>query len=226
MSADAAERVALAPGLRRAIAADHLVLHHQPKLDLRTGAIVGTEALVRWQRPGQGLLPPDAFIGLAERTGLIRPLTLWVLRAAVADQEAWARAGLRIPVAVNLSARALHASVVDEVALLQARAEETGGLELEVTESAAMDDPTHSLAVLERLAGLGVILSVDDFGTGHSSLAYLERLPVTALKIDRSFVIGLHGDSASDTIVSTTVELGHRLGLRVIAEGVEDAPTL
>jgi diguanylate cyclase (GGDEF)-like protein len=226
MSADAAERVALAPSLRRAIAADGLVLHHQPKLDLRTGAIVGTEALVRWQRPGQGLLPPDAFIGLAERTGLIRPLTLWVLRAAVADQAAWARAGLRIPVAVNLSARALHASVVDEVAALQEHAEATGGLELEVTESAAMDDPSSSLAVLERLAGLGVVLSVDDFGTGHSSLAYLERLPVTALKIDRSFVIGLHGDSASDTIVSTTVELGHRLGLRVIAEGVEDTPTL
>ena len=95
-----------------------------------------------------------------------------------------------------------------------------------MTESAAMEDPTHSLAVLERLAGLGVVLSVDDFGTGHSSLAYLERLPVTALKIDRSFVIGLHGDSTADTIVGTTVELGHRLGLRVIAEGVEDTPTL
>jgi len=226
MSADAAERVALAPGLRRAIAAGELVLHHQPKLDLRTGEIAGVEALVRWRRPGHGLLQPDAFIELAERTGLIRPLTLWVLRAAVADQAAWARAGLLIPVAVNLSARALHASVVDEVALLQAVARSTGGLELEVTESAAMDDPSHSLAVLERLAGLGVALSVDDFGTGHSSLAYLERLPVTSLKIDRSFVTGLEGDTASHTIVSTTVELGHRLGLRVVAEGVEDQSTL
>jgi EAL domain-containing protein (putative c-di-GMP-specific phosphodiesterase class I) len=102
----------------------------------------------------------------------------------------------------------------------------TGGLELEVTESAAMDDPSHSLAVLERLAGLGVDLSVDDFGTGYSSLAYLERLPVTELKIDRSFVTGLERDTASHTIVSTTVELGHRLGLRVVAEGVEDGPTL
>jgi diguanylate cyclase (GGDEF)-like protein len=226
MSADAAERVALAPGLRRAIAAGELVLHHQPKLDLRTGEIAGVEALVRWRRPGHGLLPPDAFIELAERTGLIRPLTLWVLRAAVADQAAWARAGLLIPVAVNLSARALHASVVDEVAALQERAAATGGLELEVTESAAMDDPAHGLHVLERLAGLGVVLSVDDFGTGHSSLAYLERLPVTSLKIDRSFVTGLEGDTASHTIVSTTVELGHRLGLRVVAEGVEDGTTL
>jgi diguanylate cyclase (GGDEF)-like protein len=226
MSADAAERLAIAPGLRRAIAAGELVLHHQPKLDLRTGEVAGVEALVRWRRPGHGLLPPDAFIDLAERTGLIRPLTLWVLRAAVADQAAWARAGLQIPVAVNLSARALHSSVVDEVALLQKRAAATGGLELEVTESAAMEDPAHGLEVLERLAGLGVVLSVDDFGTGHSSLAYLERLPVTSLKIDRSFVIGLGGDTASHTIVSTTVELGHRLGLRVVAEGVEDGSTL
>src|SRR5215211_6473583 len=226
MSVDAAERVALAPGLRRAISAGELVLHHQPKLDLRTGEVAGVEALVRWRRPGYGLLPPDAFIELAERTGLIRPLTLWVLRAAVADQAAWARAGLMIPVAVNLSARALHASVVDEVAALQERAAATGGLELEVTESAAMDDPAHGLHVLERLAGLGVVLSVDDFGTGHSSLAYLERLPVTSLKIDRSFVTGLEGDTASHTIVSTTVELGHRLGLRVVAEGVEDESTL
>jgi diguanylate cyclase (GGDEF)-like protein len=226
MSVDAAERVALAPGLRRAISAGELVLHHQPKLDLRTGEVAGVEALVRWRRPGYGLLPPDAFIELAERTGLIRPLTLWVLRAAVADQAAWARAGLMIPVAVNLSARALHASVVDEVAALQERAAATGGLELEVTESAAMDDPAHGLHVLERLAGLGVVLSVDDFGTGHSSLAYLERLPVTSLKIDRSFVTGLEGDTASHTIVSTTVELGHRLGLRVVAEGVEDGTTL
>ena len=226
MSVDAADRLAIAPGLRRAISAGELVLHHQPKLDLRTGAIAGVEALVRWRRPGHGLLPPDAFIELAEQTGLIRPLTLWVLRAAVADQAAWARAGLTIPVAVNLSARALHASVVDEVAELQERAATTGGLELEVTESAAMEDPAHGLAVLERLAGLGVVLSVDDFGTGHSSLAYLERLPVTSLKIDRSFVIGLEGDTASHTIVSTTVELGHRLGLRVVAEGVEDGETL
>jgi diguanylate cyclase (GGDEF)-like protein len=152
MSVDAAERVALAPGLRRAIASGDLVLYHQPKLDLRSGAIVGTEALVRWRRPGEDLLLPDAFIGLAERTGLIRPLTLWVLRTAVADQAEWARAGLHIPVAVNLSARALHASVVDEVAALQPHAAEAGGLELEVTESVAMDDPAHSLDVLERLA--------------------------------------------------------------------------
>jgi diguanylate cyclase (GGDEF)-like protein len=227
MSVDAAERVALAPELRRAIAADQLVLHYQPKLDLRTGELAGVEALVRWERPGHGLVPPGAFIELAEQTGLIRPLTLWVLRTAVADQVAWAADGLRVPVAVNLSARALHADIVDEVKALQdAHATLTGGLELEVTESAAMQDPAHSLAVLEQLAATGVRLSVDDFGTGHSSLAYLERLPVTALKIDRGFVAGLDGDTANRSIVTMTIELGHRLGLEVIAEGVEDDPTL
>ena len=158
MSAGAAERLALAPELRRAIAAGELVLHYQPKVDLRTGTLAGVEALVRWNRPGHGLVPPGAFIGLAERTGLIRPLTSWVLRRAVADQGRWAGGGLDVPVAVNLSARVLHPELVDEVAALIAGA---GALELEVTESAAMHDPERSLAVLERLAGLGVRLSVD-----------------------------------------------------------------
>ena len=224
MSVDAANRLALAPELRRGIGAGELVLHYQPKLDIHTGVLAGVEALVRWQRPGHGLVPPDAFIGLAERTGLIRPLTAWVLDQAIADQAAWAGAGLRIPVAVNLSARAIRPVIVDEIAALLTRA--SGRLELEITESAAMHDPERSLAVLERLAGLGVRLTVDDFGTGHSSLAYLERLPVTALKIDRAFVARLDADTANRSIVATTVELGHRLGLEVVAEGVEDDATL
>jgi diguanylate cyclase (GGDEF)-like protein len=218
MSAGAAERLALAPELRRAIGAGELVLHYQPKVDLRSGALAGVEALVRWDRPGHGLVPPGAFIDLAERTGLIRPLTSWVLGAASADQERWAAGGLRVPVAVNLSARVLHADLVEEVAAVLRR----GTLELEVTESAAMRDPERSLAVLEGLAGLGIRLSVDDFGTGHSSLAYLARLPVAALKIDRAFVAGLEREAANRSIVSTTVELGQRLGLEVVAEGVED----
>jgi diguanylate cyclase (GGDEF)-like protein len=220
MSAGAAERLALE--LRRAIGADELVLHYQPKIDLRTGALAGVEALVRWNRPGHGLVPPGAFIDLAERTGLIRPLTSWVLRAAVADQARWAADGLRVAVAVNLSARVLHADLVEEVAALLG----PDALELEVTESAAMQDPEGSLAVLERLAGLGVRLSVDDFGTGHSSLAYLKRLPVVALKIDRTFVAGLDGETPNRSIVATTIELAHRLGLEVVAEGVEDDATL
>ena len=189
MSAGAAERLALAPELRRAIPAGELVLHYQPKLDVRTGRPAGVEALVRWDRPGHGLVAPDVFIGLAERTGLIRPLTTWVLERAVADQARWAAAGHRIAVAVNLSTRAILPGVVDDVAALLARG--AGELELEITESAAMHDLEGSLAVLGSLAALGVRLSVDDFGTGHSSLAYLERLPVAALKIDRGFVAGL-----------------------------------
>ncbi len=222
MAAGAAERLALAPELRRAIGAGQLVLHYQPKVDLSTGELAGVEALVRWNRPGHGLVPPGAFIDLAERTGLIRPLTSWVLRAAVADQERWAAGGVRVPVAVNLSARVLHANLVDEIAALLGR----GTLELEVTESAAMRDPERALTVLRRLAGLGVRLSVDDFGTGHSSLAYLARLPVAALKIDREFVAGLDTDAANRSIVSTTVELGQQLGLQVVAEGAEDEATL
>ncbi len=224
MSAGAAERLALAPELRRAIPAGELVLHYQPKLDVRTGLPAGVEALVRWDRPGHGLVPPDVFIGLAERTGLIRPLTTWVLERAVADQARWAAAGHRIAVAVNLSTRAILPGVVDDVAALLARG--AGELELEITESAAMHDLEGSLAVLGSLAALGVRLSVDDFGTGHSSLAYLERLPVAALKIDRGFVAGLELGTANRSIVDTTIELAHRLGLEVVAEGVEDDATL
>jgi diguanylate cyclase (GGDEF)-like protein len=226
MGAGAASRVELVPHLRRAIAAGELVLHYQPKLDLRTGALAGVEALVRWDRPGHGLVPPGMFIDVAERTGLIRPLTTWVLGAALADQAAWAATSLRTPVAVNLSARVLQPAVVAEVAALLPGAAAGGGLELEVTESAAMIDPVEGLAVLEELAGLGVRLSVDDFGTGHSSLAYLERLPVAALKIDRSFMAGLAERRAGASIVTATIELGHRLGLDVVAEGVEDEATL
>ena len=223
MSADAAERLAIAPGLRRAIAAGELVLHHQPKLDLRTGAIAGVEALVRWRRPGHGLLPPDAFIDLAERTGLIRPLTLWVLRAAVADQAGWARAGLRIPVAVNLSARALHASVVDEVAALQERAAATGGLELEVTESAAMEDP-GARPRRARAAGRPRRRAERRRLRHRALVARVPRAAAGDVAEDRPqrSSSGSRRDTASHTIVSTTVELGHRLGLAVVAEGVED----
>jgi diguanylate cyclase (GGDEF)-like protein len=222
MSAGAAERLALAPRLRRAIGAGELILHYQPKVGLRTGALAGLEALVRWNRPAHGLVPPDEFIELAERTGLIRPLTSWVLRTVVADQEFWAGRGLVLPVAVNVSARVLDPDLVDEVVAVRGACP----LELEVTESAAMEDPERGLAVLRGLAAAGIRLSVDDFGTGHSSLAYLARLPVAALKIDRAFVVGLERDAANRSIVSTTVELGQRLGLEVVAEGPEDEETL
>ena len=220
--------------LRRAIPAGELVLHYQPKLDVRTACRPASRRSCAGTGRGTASSPPDVFIGLAERTGLIRPLTTWVLERAVADQARWAAAGHRIAVAVNLSTRAILPGVVDDVAALLARG--AGELELEITESAAMHDLEGSLAVLERLAALGVRLSVDARRSRWRGLrprrdralvARLpERLPVAALKIDRGFVAGLDAGTANRSIVDTTMELAHRLGLEVVAEGVEDDATL
>ena len=223
MAQAAAERLALAPELRRAIGADELVLHYQPKIDVRTGALAGVEALVRWNRPGHGLVRPDVFIDLAERTGLIRPLASWVLRAAIADQARWAAGGLeaRSP-STSPRGRSISRWSARSLTCWRARAARAGAGDHRVGGDAR---PAGGLAVLEELAGLGIRLRVDDFGTGYSSLAYLEQLPVRALKIDRSFVGGLDRNTANHSIVATTVELGHRLGLQVVAEGVEDDAT-
>jgi diguanylate cyclase (GGDEF)-like protein len=220
-------RLALLGGLRRALERDELVLHYQPKADLHTGQILGAEALVRWQHPDHGLLGPDEFIPLAERTGLIHPLTRWVLDAALRQAAAWRSAGHPLSVAVNVSTRCLlDPSFPDEVAdRLHAWQVPAESLVLEVTESAVMADPARALDVLGRLHALGVGLAVDDFGTGYSSMAYLKALPVDELKVDRSFV-GQMADSSSDAvIVRSTIDLGHNLGLRVVAEGVESQDT-
>jgi len=215
--------------LRQALATHELVLHYQPLVDLRTGQTTGVEALVRWTHPTHGLLAPAAFIPLAEQTGLIVPLTRWVLEQVVAQQAAWARAGRPLAVAVNLSVRTLHDERLPETLawLLRQSAIAPEQVTLEITESVLMADPAQARAVLTRLSALGVRVAIDDFGTGYSSLAYLKQLPVDAVKIDKSFVQSMGATEATkDTaIVRSIIELGHNLGLMVVAEGIEDRET-
>ncbi len=219
-------RLRLLAELARAIEGGELVLHYQPKCDL-SGSVLGVEALVRWQHPERGLLPPADFVPAAERTGLIHPLTDFVLDTAVAQARAWCDAGRPVPVAVNVSTRTLlDPGFADRVlAVLSVHRTPPGLLGLEITETTIMEDPERALAVLTRLATAGVRLSIDDFGTGYSSLAYLKNLPVHELKIDRSFVAGMVRNERDRVIVDSTVALGHRLGLDVVAEGVEDEDT-
>jgi diguanylate cyclase (GGDEF)-like protein/PAS domain S-box-containing protein len=221
-------RLGLLGQLRRALTAGELVVHYQPKADLRTRQILGVEALVRWQHPTHGLLSPDEFIPLAETTGLIRPLTTYVLDAALRQCRTWLDTGHQLTVAVNLSTRCLlDLTLPDQITrLLTDTAVPPHHLVLEITESAIMTDPTRALDILGRLHTQGVQLAIDDFGTGYSSMAYLKRLPVDELKVDRSFVTHLRDNHNDAMIVRTTVDLGHNLGLRVVAEGVEDQATL
>ena len=220
-------RLALLGELRRAIENQQLVLHYQPIIDAQTSKVLGAEALVRWQHPEHGLLPPGEFIPLAERTGLITPLTHYVLKAALQQCRQWCQAGHELAVAVNVSARRLlDLSFPDEVAGLLATWEVPARLlVVEITESTIMADPTHALEVLGRLDKMGVQVAIDDFGTGYSSMAHLKHLPVHELKIDRSFVSQMTSSASDAVIVRTTIDLGRNLGLRVVAEGVEDAIT-
>lgn len=221
------QRLALMGELRQGLEGGQLVLHYQPKSDLKTEAITGVEALVRWQHPREGLLSPMHFVPMAEQTGLIKPLTLWALREALRQERIWYEEGLDLPVAVNLSARNLLDPALPEQIgeLLDVSRVAPDRLSLEITESILMTDPIRSLALLARLQRMGIRLSVDDFGTGYSSLAYLKQLPVHELKIDKAFVLGLMRDRRDAAIVRATVDLGHNLGLRVVAEGVEDQQT-
>jgi diguanylate cyclase (GGDEF)-like protein len=221
-------RLGMAAALRRALEAGELVLHYQPKVAVEGGEVRGVEALVRWPHPQRGLVLPDEFIPLAERTGLIKPLTTYVVRTALAQTREWLDSGLRVPVAINIAARSLlDPGFPDEIAVLLARAGVPADLlELEVTESTMLEDPDQSLKILNRLSAMGVALSIDDFGTGYSSLAQLERLPVREIKIDRGFVKAMSTDERNASIVRSTIQLGHNLGLHVVAEGVEDRDTL
>ena len=221
-------RLALLGELRRAIEQQQLILHYQPKVDTHTGQMLGVEALVRWQHPEHGLLPPGDFIPLAERTGLIGPLTNYVLDAALRQCRDWRQAGHELSVAVNVSARSLlDLDFPDQVAGLLARWElPVRLLVVEITESTIMADPTHALEILGRLNIMGVQAAIDDFGTGYSSMAHLKTLPVHELKIDRSFVSQMTSNNRDAVIVRSTVDLGRNLGLRVVAEGVEDVVTL
>ncbi|HZO93441.1 MAG TPA: EAL domain-containing protein [Candidatus Baltobacteraceae bacterium] len=223
-----AARLTLFADLRRAVDAGALLLHYQPKLDIRTASVHSVEALVRWPHPELGVLPPDQFIPLAEQTGVIVPLTRWVLSEAIRQLAAWDRQGLRLGMAVNLSLNALREPQLPEIVadLLFEHAIEPQRLTLEVTESAVMSDDGRMQRPLERLAELGVALAIDDLGTGYSSLSNLKRLPVAEIKIDKSFVISMAADAKDGEIVRLISDLGHALGLRVVAEGVETSDAL
>ena len=216
-------RLAMTGELRRAIESGELAVFYQPQVDLREGRVRGAEALVRWRHPRRGFLLPDAFLTAAEQGGLMRNLTRYVLDEALLQLRAWRSAGLEIDLAVNVSARDLaDARFPDEVAQALAKhAVEPAWLELEVTESVLLSDRLRTSRMLERLVDQGVRIAIDDFGVGYSSLGQLKTLPAKVLKIDRSFVSSMESDQSDAAIVSSTIELSHRLGLEVIAEGVE-----
>jgi len=224
MNARALDRLRMETRLRRALERNEFVLHYQPRVDVVSGRIVGAEALIRWQHPERGLLPPAEFIPLVEDAGLVIPIGEWAIETVCAQSAAWAAEGLRtVPVAVNLASTHLRERGLPA---LVARALQTHGvtascLEIEVTESILLADPELSVSIAQELATMGVQLSIDDFGTGYSSLAYLKKLPIAALKIDRSFVRDLETDPDDEVIVSAIIALAHSLKLKVVAEGVE-----
>ena len=222
--ADNSQKLALASDLRRAIEGGQLSLYYQPKATLQSGDISGVEALVRWKHPDRGMISPDQFIPLAERSGLINLLSMWVLKTALRQVADWKRMGLVMPVSINLSARDLiDVRLPDEIeAALHEANVASELLEVEITESVLTADPARARAIVTRIGELGPTTTIDDFGAGYSSLAYLKNLPVHALKIDRSFVLGMTDNEHDATIVHAVVDLAHNLGLRVVAEGAEN----
>lgn len=221
-------RLSLLGELQSAIQQGDLVLHYQPKMDLASGSVKGAEALVRWQHPLYGLIPPAEFVPMLEHTGNINLVTSWALRQACAQAAAWHKAGMALRLAVNVSAYDLrHAGFIEDV---EQAARETGAdaelLALEITESAVMEDVDQAVLAFRRLRKLGMMLSIDDYGTGYSSMAQLKRLPLDELKIDRSFVKGLEHSEDDEIIVRSTIDLGHNMGLTVVGEGVESRAEL
>jgi len=217
-----AAHLALIGELRHAIGHDDLLLHYQPTVALDSGKATGVEALVRWRHPKRGLLPPSQFIPAAEETELVQPLARWVLNQGLRQLRSWTDTGLDIELAVNLSAWNLHDPEFPDITsdLLETWGVEPSKLKLEITESSIMQQ--SAMDTVSRLSSLGVSLSIDDFGTGYSSLAYLKRLPVNEIKIDKSFITAMMADNASVSIVRSIIELGHNMGLKVVAEGVEN----
>jgi len=228
MNQDMQERMRLESDLRHALLNNELQLHYQPKFEIGNKHLVGAEALVRWQHPQRGLIPPADFIPLAESTGLIMQLGEWVLEEACTQAAQWMRAGLApFRIAVNVSAREFSASLPSRVAAtLDRHGLAPEWLELEITESTLMRDIERVIDIMDQITALGVTLSLDDFGTGYSSLSYLKRFPIDTLKIDRSFTTGIPEDGNDCAIASTIISIGQQLGHRVIAEGVETAEQL
>ncbi|MGH2887393.1 MAG: putative bifunctional diguanylate cyclase/phosphodiesterase, partial [Solirubrobacteraceae bacterium] len=221
------ERLGLAADLRHALASDELVLHYQPQVELGQGQPVAAEGLVRWHHPQRGLLGPLEFIEVAERTGVIKDLTYRVLDLGLRDLRSWTEQGRKLSLSLNISVRSLlDRRFPEEVAdLLAEHGVDGHALTLELTESSLMVDPELAKRTMRQLAELGVSVAIDDFGTGYSSLAYLTDLPIGELKIDKSFVRAMSSDSRNAIVVRSTIELAHNLGLRTVAEGIEDAFT-
>ena len=223
-----ARRLVLVGELRRVIVCNELQLYYQPQLDLDTNAVIGAEALLRWKHPAHGFIPPDEFVLIAEQTGLIKPLTRWVLENAIRQASEFLEKGHRLKVSVNLSAKNLQEQdLVKQLLMLLDRYNVPPSyLVLEITETAIMLDPNGALETLCRISECGIGLSIDDFGTGYSSLSYLKRLPVNEIKIDRTFVSDMSTGSDDEVIVNTTLNMSHNLGLKVVAEGVENKEVL
>ncbi len=221
-------RITMMGELRQAIENDELVLYYQPKIDLHTRRISGVEALVRWQHSEHGFLPPDEFIPMAERTGLIKLLSIWVLKHALNQAEKWHKKNLKLNIAINLSPSTFLDSdlpdlIIGMLSLYDIPAEY---IILEITESSMIKDPDLAMEILDRLTQKGLKISIDDFGTGYSSLAYLKKLPVSEIKIDKSFVSDMVKNDNDAVIVKSIIDLGHNLSLNVVAEGVEDQETV
>lgn len=217
-------RFTLTSDLRRAIEGELLELNYQPKVDLTSGQTTGAEALLRWNHPDHGSIPPEEFTRLAERTRLITALSRLVIKKSIRQLQEWRESGIEISLSLNITAHDLNDNrLPDDVASMLANSSvDPSRLTFEITESSVMENAEQALKVINRLAGLNLRLSVDDFGTGYSSLAYLSKLPVHELKIDKSFVLGMARNRSDYLIVKATIDLGHNLGLKVTAEGIED----
>jgi EAL domain-containing protein (putative c-di-GMP-specific phosphodiesterase class I) len=219
-------RLDLENRLRKAVEQQQFVLHYQPKVDLRSSLITGLEALIRWNDPEKGLIPPVQFIPLLEETGLIREVGRWAMEEAIRVHRDWRARGLHPPrIAVNMSSIQLRQrELVDEIRAVVGGAGEESGLDIEITESLLMENIEESIGKLQVIRDLGIRISVDDFGTGYSSLSYINKLPINTLKIDRSFVTGMNDNEDKASIVATIISLAKSLRLKVVAEGVETDP--